>query len=92
MSRRHPRARRDGLLALEDDLEEVEDEFLRKGIQLVVDGTDPEIIKTVLNIVLLVFIYFVLLKAEPFIKFMSNIWHFEKKVFLNTKTLIISIK
>jgi chemotaxis protein MotA len=43
------KARREGLLALEDDLEEVEDEFLRKGIQLVVDGTDPEIIKTVLN-------------------------------------------
>ncbi|MCX7038845.1 MAG: MotA/TolQ/ExbB proton channel family protein, partial [Spirochaetes bacterium] len=31
-----------------DDLEEVEDEFLRKGIQLVVDGTDPEIIKNIL--------------------------------------------
>ena len=43
------KARREGLLALEDDLEEVEDDFLRKGIQLVVDGTDPEIIKTVLN-------------------------------------------
>ncbi len=42
------KARRDGLLALEDDLDEVEDEFLRKGIQLVVDGTDPEIIKNVL--------------------------------------------
>lgn len=42
------KARREGLLALEDDLEEVEDEFMRKGIQLVVDGTDPEIIKQVL--------------------------------------------
>jgi chemotaxis protein MotA len=42
------KARREGLLALEDDLEEVEDEFMRKGIQLVVDGTDPEIIKSVL--------------------------------------------
>jgi len=42
------KARREGLLALEDDLEELEDEFLRKGIQLVVDGTDPEIIKNVL--------------------------------------------
>jgi len=42
------KARREGLLALEDDLEEVEDEFLRKGIQLVVDGTDPEIIKNIL--------------------------------------------
>jgi chemotaxis protein MotA len=42
------KARREGLLALEDDLEEVEEEFLRKGIQLVVDGTDPEVIKSVL--------------------------------------------
>ncbi|HUX51548.1 MAG TPA: motility protein A [Spirochaetia bacterium] len=42
------RARREGLLALEDNLDEVEDEFLRKGIQLVVDGTDPEIIKSIL--------------------------------------------
>jgi chemotaxis protein MotA len=42
------KARREGLLALEDDLEEVEEEFLRKGIQLVVDGTDPEVIKSIL--------------------------------------------
>jgi chemotaxis protein MotA len=43
------KARRDGILALEDDLESVDDDFLRKGIQLVVDGTDPDIIKSVLN-------------------------------------------
>ncbi len=42
------KARREGLLALEDDLEEVTDVFLRKGIQLVVDGTDPEIIRSIL--------------------------------------------
>ena len=42
------KARREGLLALEDDLEEVEEEFMRKGIQLVVDGTDPDIIRSVL--------------------------------------------
>lgn len=42
------KARREGLLALEDDMEEVEDDFLRKGIQLVVDGTDPDIIKNIL--------------------------------------------
>ncbi len=42
------RARREGLLALEDDIEEVEDEFLKNGIQLVVDGTDPELIKSIL--------------------------------------------
>jgi chemotaxis protein MotA len=42
------KARREGLLALEDDLEEIEDPFMRKGIQLVVDGTDPEIIKNIM--------------------------------------------
>ncbi|TVQ27643.1 MAG: motility protein A [Spirochaetaceae bacterium] len=42
------RARREGLLALEDNLDEVEDEFMRKGVQLVVDGTDPDIIKSIL--------------------------------------------
>lgn len=43
------RARREGLLVLEDDLREVEDEFLRKGVQLVVDGTDPELVKEILQ-------------------------------------------
>ncbi len=42
------RARREGLLALEDNLQELDDEFMRKGVQLVVDGTDPEIIKNIL--------------------------------------------
>ena len=38
------KARREGLLALEDDLHDVDDEFLKKGIQLVVDGTDPALL------------------------------------------------
>ncbi len=42
------RARREGLLALEDNIEDLENPFMKKGIQLVVDGTDPEIIKTIL--------------------------------------------
>ncbi len=42
------KARREGLLALEDDLDELDDDFLRKGLQLVVDGTDPELVKTIL--------------------------------------------
>lgn len=44
------KARREGILALEDDMDEVEDEFLKKGIQLAIDGTDPEIIKNILYI------------------------------------------
>lgn len=36
------RARREGLLALEQEMESVEDEFMRKGLQMAVDGTDPD--------------------------------------------------
>ena len=42
------KARREGLLSLEEEMEQIEDEFMRKGLQLVVDGTDPEIIKSIL--------------------------------------------
>ena len=47
------RARREGLLALEDDVEELmkkpEYQFLGKGIQLVVDGTDPELVRNIME-------------------------------------------
>jgi len=43
------KARREGLLALEDDLENIEDNFMRKGIQLVVDGTDHNMVRDVLE-------------------------------------------
>jgi chemotaxis protein MotA len=43
------KARRDGLLALEDQLAGVEDEFTRKGVQLVVDGTDSDLVRGILN-------------------------------------------
>ncbi|ABS03146.1 chemotaxis protein MotA [Kineococcus radiotolerans] len=36
------RARREGLLALEDAIKEVDDEFLRNGLQTAIDGTDPD--------------------------------------------------
>src|SRR3954452_16175549 len=36
------KARREGLLALEDAVREVEDPFLKKGVEMAVDGTDPE--------------------------------------------------
>ena len=44
------KARREGLLALEDELESSADDFLKKGIQLVVDGTDPEVVRNILEI------------------------------------------
>ncbi len=43
------KARREGLLALESELDNVGDEFTRKGIQLVVDGKDSEIVKQILH-------------------------------------------
>jgi chemotaxis protein MotA len=43
------RARREGLLALEQELEQVDDPFTRKGLQLVVDGTDPELVREILD-------------------------------------------
>ena len=43
------KARREGLLVLEDDLRATKDEFLRRGVQLVVDGTDPELVKEILR-------------------------------------------
>ncbi len=42
-------ARREGLLALEVKMEEEEDPFVRKGLQLVVDGTEPERLRDVLS-------------------------------------------
>lgn len=43
------KARKEGLLSLEQDLAEIDDEFLKKGMQLVVDGTDPELVKNILD-------------------------------------------
>jgi chemotaxis protein MotA len=43
------RARRDGLLALDEQIGTIDDEFTRKGFQLVVDGTDPELVREILE-------------------------------------------
>jgi chemotaxis protein MotA len=43
------KARRDGLLALDEQLPSVEDPYTRKGLQLVVDGTDPDLVADVLE-------------------------------------------
>jgi len=42
-------ARRDGILALEGVTDTIDDEFLIRGIQLAVDGTDPELIEQIMN-------------------------------------------
>ena len=42
-------ARREGLLALDAQISEIDDEFTKKGLQLVVDGTDPELVRDILE-------------------------------------------
>ena len=42
-------ARKDGLLALEEAVQDIKDDFLQKGIMLIVDGTDPELVRNILE-------------------------------------------
>lgn len=42
-------ARKEGLLALEEMAQSMEDPFLKKGILLIVDGTDPELVRSILE-------------------------------------------
>lgn len=42
-------ARREGLLALEESANSLEDEFMKKGVMLIVDGTDPELVRSILE-------------------------------------------
>ena len=42
-------ARKEGLLSLESRMETIKDSYLKKGITLVVDGTDPELIKDIME-------------------------------------------
>ncbi len=43
------KARREGLLTLEDQVASVDDDFLKKGVSLAVDGTDPEELREILE-------------------------------------------
>ncbi|MCG6866354.1 MAG: flagellar motor protein [Thiogranum sp.] len=43
-------ARREGLLGLEAIAEEEQDLFARKGLQLLVDGSEPEVIRSILEV------------------------------------------
>jgi chemotaxis protein MotA len=42
-------ARKEGLLALEEAAGELEDAFMKKGILLIVDGTDPDLVRAILE-------------------------------------------
>ncbi len=43
------RARREGLLVLEEDARKINDEFLQRGMRLAIDGTDPELVREILT-------------------------------------------
>lgn len=43
------KAKRDGLLSLESKVAEIEDPFIRKGIQMVIDGTEETIVEEILE-------------------------------------------
>jgi chemotaxis protein MotA len=43
------KARREGLLALEDAMKDVENAFLKKGLQLAIDGTDSDELRDILE-------------------------------------------
>lgn len=42
-------ARREGILSLENMIGEMKDPFIVRGIKMAVDGTDPELIKTIMD-------------------------------------------
>ena len=44
------KARREGLLSLEDEIEAIDDKFLKDGIQMVVDGLEPDAIREIMEL------------------------------------------
>lgn len=42
-------ARKEGLLSLEEAAGDLEDEFMKKGILLIVDGTDPDLVRGIME-------------------------------------------
>jgi chemotaxis protein MotA len=43
------KARREGLLALDSEMEHIPSDFLRRGLRLVVDGSDPQVLREILE-------------------------------------------
>jgi chemotaxis protein MotA len=43
------KARKEGILALEGPVNKVQDEFMKKGLMLAVDGTEPDLIRDILE-------------------------------------------
>ena len=42
-------ARKEGLLSLEEAASDINDDFLKKGILLIVDGTDPDLVRAIME-------------------------------------------
>ena len=43
------KARRDGLLSLEDEVSTLDEPFLRRGLQMAIDGADPETVEEIMD-------------------------------------------
>jgi chemotaxis protein MotA len=50
LSKMSDKARREGLLALEEESKKIDDSFLKKGVMLVVDGVDPAQVRKILEL------------------------------------------
>jgi chemotaxis protein MotA len=44
------KARREGLLSLEEEAQSIEDAFAKKGLMLMIDGTDPDALRAIMEI------------------------------------------
>ncbi|MFN8614835.1 MAG: flagellar motor protein [Vampirovibrionales bacterium] len=43
------KARKEGILALQNDIKDIKDPFMRKGMELMTDGTDPHLLRDLLE-------------------------------------------
>lgn len=43
------KARKEGILSLQNDIKDIQDEFLKKGLELMTDGTDPHLLRELLE-------------------------------------------
>lgn len=50
MARLSEKARREGLLSLEEETQGIDDSYLQRGAQLIIDGTDPDVVKSILEL------------------------------------------
>ncbi len=73
------KTRKEGLLAIEDDLEYMDNIMMKKQFQLVVDGTDPEIVKNIGSLRLCNLLYTLkeILACAEFTLFMDAEMEFE---------------